>query len=79
MFTAVGFIEFFYKQSLAGMQALLTSMTYSSYSFGFYLSSMLLSLVNRITSSSPQQAMKASLPNTALQKQAMTACLTNTT
>ncbi|XP_066336893.1 protein NRT1/ PTR FAMILY 4.4-like isoform X2 [Miscanthus floridulus] len=52
MFTAVGLIEFFYKQSLDGMQAFLTSMTYCSYSFGFYLSSVLVSLVNRITSSS---------------------------
>ncbi|KAJ1275237.1 hypothetical protein BS78_05G121200 [Paspalum vaginatum] len=50
MFTAVGLIEFFYRQSLAGMQAFLTSMTYCSYSFGFYLSSVLVSLVNRITS-----------------------------
>ncbi|RCV37703.1 hypothetical protein SETIT_8G084200v2 [Setaria italica] len=52
MFTAVGLIEFFYKQSLAGMQAFLTSMTYCSYSFGFYLSSVLVSLVNRVTSTS---------------------------
>ncbi|KAL6658624.1 hypothetical protein ACP70R_004210 [Stipagrostis hirtigluma subsp. patula] len=51
MFTAVGLIEFFYKQSLAGMQAFLTSMTYCSYSFGFYLSSVLVSLINRVTSS----------------------------
>ncbi|XP_006662843.2 protein NRT1/ PTR FAMILY 4.4-like [Oryza brachyantha] len=50
MFTAVGLIEFFYKQSLAGMQAFLTSMTYCSYSFGFYLSSVLVSLVNKVTS-----------------------------
>ncbi|CAN6362700.1 unnamed protein product [Urochloa humidicola] len=49
MFTAVGLIEFFYKQSMAGMQAFLTSMTYCSYSFGFYLSSVLVSLVNRVT------------------------------
>ncbi|XP_073013467.1 protein NRT1/ PTR FAMILY 4.3-like [Typha latifolia] len=52
MFTAVGLIEFFYKQSLAGMQSFLTSMTYCSYSFGFFLSSLLVSLVNKITSSS---------------------------
>ncbi|XP_059292518.1 protein NRT1/ PTR FAMILY 4.4-like [Lycium ferocissimum] len=52
MFTAVGLIEFFYKQSLEGMQSFLTAMTYCSYSFGFYLSSLLVSLVNRITSSS---------------------------
>ncbi|GFZ09699.1 major facilitator superfamily protein [Actinidia rufa] len=52
MFTAVGLIEFFYKQSLEGMQSFLTAMTYCSYSFGFYLSSVLVSLVNKITSSS---------------------------
>ncbi|CAL9764628.1 unnamed protein product [Musa acuminata subsp. burmannicoides] len=52
MFTAVGLIEFFYKQSTAGMQSFLTAMTYCSYSFGFYLSSILVSIVNRITSSS---------------------------
>ncbi|KAA8544542.1 hypothetical protein F0562_022599 [Nyssa sinensis] len=52
MFTAVGLIEFFYKQSLEGMQTFLTAMTYCSYSFGFYLSSLLVSLVNKITSSS---------------------------
>ncbi|KAF5744014.1 protein NRT1/ PTR FAMILY 4.3 [Tripterygium wilfordii] len=52
MLTAVGLIEFFYKQSLKGMQAFLTAVTYCSYSFGFYLSSLLVSLVNKITSSS---------------------------
>lgn len=51
MFTAVGLIEFFYKQPLGGMQAFLTAMTYCSYSFGFFLSSLLVSLVNRVTSS----------------------------
>ncbi|KAK9928837.1 hypothetical protein M0R45_025957 [Rubus argutus] len=51
MLTAVGLIEFFYKQSLNGqMQAFLTAVTYCSYSFGFYLSSLLVSLVNKITS-----------------------------
>ncbi|CAD5171262.1 unnamed protein product [Musa acuminata subsp. malaccensis] len=52
MFTAVGLIEFFYKQSSGGMQSFLTAMTYCSYSFGFFLSSLLVSLVNKITSSS---------------------------
>ncbi|KAJ4966939.1 hypothetical protein NE237_018788 [Protea cynaroides] len=52
MFTAVGLLEFFYTQSLSGMQAFLTAMTYCSYSFGFYLSSLLVSLVNKITSHS---------------------------
>ncbi|CAH1450738.1 unnamed protein product [Lactuca virosa] len=49
MFTAVGLIEFFYKQNLKGMQSFLTAITYCSYSFGFYLSSVLVSLVNKIT------------------------------
>ncbi|KAJ9159101.1 hypothetical protein P3X46_024630 [Hevea brasiliensis] len=53
MLTAVGLIEFFYKQSLKGMQTFLTAITYCSYSFGFYLSSLLVSLVNKITSSGP--------------------------
>ncbi|CAI9770163.1 unnamed protein product [Fraxinus pennsylvanica] len=52
MFTAVGLIEFFYKQSLKGMQSFLTAITYCSYSFGFYLSSVLVSLVNKVTSKS---------------------------
>lgn len=53
MFTAVGLIELFYKQSSRkkgmGMQSFLTAMTYCSYSFGFYFSSVLVSLVNKIT------------------------------
>lgn len=49
MFTAVGLIEFFYKQNLKGMQAFLTAITYCSYSFGFFLSSLLVSLVNNVT------------------------------
>ncbi|XP_058097542.1 protein NRT1/ PTR FAMILY 4.4-like [Magnolia sinica] len=52
MFTAVGLIEFFYTQSMAGMQSFLTAMTYCSYSFGFFLSSLLVSVVNSITSNS---------------------------
>uniref|UniRef100_A0A0E0KQZ2 Major facilitator superfamily (MFS) profile domain-containing protein n=1 Tax=Oryza punctata TaxID=4537 RepID=A0A0E0KQZ2_ORYPU len=52
MFTAVGLIEFFYKQARgAGMQSFLTAITYCSYAFGFYLSSVLVSLVNRVTAS----------------------------
>ncbi|KAK6159720.1 hypothetical protein DH2020_003101 [Rehmannia glutinosa] len=50
MFTAVGLIEFFYKQSLKGMQSFLTSVTYCSYSFGFFLSSVLVTVVNKVTS-----------------------------
>lgn len=54
MFTAVGLIEFFYKQAAAsgagiGMQSFLTALTYCSYAFGFYLSSVLVKLVNMVT------------------------------
>ncbi|CAH8388193.1 unnamed protein product [Eruca vesicaria subsp. sativa] len=52
MFTAVGLIEFFYKQSAKGMESFLMALTYCSYSFGFYLSSVLVSVVNKITSTS---------------------------
>ncbi|KAJ4878428.1 Protein NRT1/ PTR FAMILY 4.3 [Raphanus sativus] len=52
MFTAVGLIEFFYKQSAKGMESFLMALTYCSYSFGFYLSSVLVSIVNKITSTS---------------------------
>uniref|UniRef100_J3LY57 Uncharacterized protein n=1 Tax=Oryza brachyantha TaxID=4533 RepID=J3LY57_ORYBR len=52
MFTAVGLIEFFYSQACAGMQSFLTALTYCSYAFGFYLSSVLVSLVNRVTAAS---------------------------
>ncbi|KAI3414428.1 uncharacterized protein J3R85_016329 [Psidium guajava] len=51
MFTAVGLIEFFYQQSSNGMQAFLMAITYCSYSFGFYFSSLLVSLVNKVTAS----------------------------
>lgn len=51
MFTAVGLLEFFYMQSLEGtMQSFMTAVTYCSYSFGFYLSSVLVSVVNKVTS-----------------------------
>ncbi|KAH9619118.1 hypothetical protein KSS87_018842 [Heliosperma pusillum] len=50
MLTAVGMIEFFYKQSVSGMQSFLTAMTYCSYSLGFYLSSVLVEVINRATS-----------------------------
>ncbi|CAF2040633.1 unnamed protein product [Brassica napus] len=52
MFTAVGLIEFFYKQSAKGMESFLMALTYCSYSFGFYFSSVLVSIVNKITSTS---------------------------
>uniref|UniRef100_A0A804NM67 Protein NRT1/ PTR FAMILY 4.3 n=1 Tax=Zea mays TaxID=4577 RepID=A0A804NM67_MAIZE len=55
LFTNVGLMEFFYEQasSTAGtaahMQAFFMAFFYCSFSFGFYLSSVLVSLVNRAT------------------------------
>jgi dipeptide/tripeptide permease len=49
LFTNVGLMEFFYKQASDGMQAFLTALFYCSFSFGFFLSSVLVALVNRVT------------------------------
>ncbi|OEL28055.1 Protein NRT1/ PTR FAMILY 4.3, partial [Dichanthelium oligosanthes] len=50
LFTNVGLMEFFYKQAAAGtMQAFFMALFYCSFSFGFFLSSVLVSLVNRAT------------------------------
>uniref|UniRef100_A0A0A9DDJ9 Uncharacterized protein n=1 Tax=Arundo donax TaxID=35708 RepID=A0A0A9DDJ9_ARUDO len=53
LFTNVGLMEFFYGQasSAAGgtMQAFFMALFYCSFAFGFFLSSVLVSLVNRVT------------------------------
>ncbi|KAL0412802.1 UNVERIFIED_CONTAM: protein NRT1/ PTR FAMILY 4.4 [Sesamum radiatum] len=49
---SVGLVEFFYKQPLKGMQSFLTAITYCSFSFGFFLSSVLVTLVNKASSDS---------------------------
>lgn len=47
------------------MQSFLTAMTYCSYSFGFFLSSVLVSLINKITSTSSKSGW---LSNNSLDK-----------
>uniref|UniRef100_A0A0D9VH37 Major facilitator superfamily (MFS) profile domain-containing protein n=1 Tax=Leersia perrieri TaxID=77586 RepID=A0A0D9VH37_9ORYZ len=52
MFTAVGLVEFMYSQAAAeegGARAFMTALAYCSYAMGFFLSSALVSLVNRAT------------------------------
>jgi peptide/histidine transporter 3/4 len=53
LFTNVGLMEFFYKQAATAgamqMQAFFMAFFYCSFSFGFFLSSVLVSLVNRVT------------------------------
>ncbi|KAF0932159.1 hypothetical protein E2562_008690 [Oryza meyeriana var. granulata] len=49
MFTAVGLVEFLYEQAAVGSRAFMTALTYCSYALGFFLSSVLVSLVNSAT------------------------------
>lgn len=49
MFTLVGLIEFFYKEAPVGMRSLSTSFTWISMSLGFFLSSVLVDIINSVT------------------------------
>ncbi|KAL3538368.1 hypothetical protein ACH5RR_001734 [Cinchona calisaya] len=49
MFTLVGLLEFFYKEAPIGMRSLSTSFTWLSLSFGYFLSSIFVDVINSIT------------------------------
>ncbi|KAJ8771839.1 hypothetical protein K2173_027016 [Erythroxylum novogranatense] len=49
MFTLVGLMEFFYTQAPSGMKSLSTSFTWLSLSFGYFLSTVFVDLINAIT------------------------------
>lgn len=49
MFTLVGLLEFFYKEAPAGMRSLSTSFTWLSLSFGYFLSSVFVDVINAVT------------------------------
>jgi peptide/histidine transporter 3/4 len=49
MFTLAGLLEFFYSQAPSGMRSLSTALSWCSISFGYYLSSVLVSVVNKIS------------------------------
>ncbi|KAK2634666.1 hypothetical protein Ddye_029458 [Dipteronia dyeriana] len=49
MFTLVGLLEFFYKEAPLGMRSLSTSFTWLSLSFGYFLSTALVSIINSVT------------------------------
>ncbi|XP_052171209.1 protein NRT1/ PTR FAMILY 4.5-like [Diospyros lotus] len=51
MFTMVGLLEFFYKEAPSGMRSLSTSFAPLSLSFGAFLSTVLVNLINTITKS----------------------------
>ncbi|XP_062003114.1 protein NRT1/ PTR FAMILY 4.5-like [Rosa rugosa] len=49
MFTLVGLLEFFYREAPAGMKSLSTSFTWLSLSFGYFLSSIFVDIINAVT------------------------------
>ncbi|GFQ06456.1 protein nrt1/ ptr family 4.3 [Phtheirospermum japonicum] len=49
MFTLVGLLEFYYKEAPAGMKSLSTSFVWISQSFGYFLSSVFVNVVNSVT------------------------------
>ncbi|KAJ6842298.1 putative protein NRT1/ PTR FAMILY 4.6 [Iris pallida] len=49
LFTLAGLLEFFFTEAPAGMRSLATSLSWASLAMGYYLSSVLVSVVNRAT------------------------------
>ncbi|PON70100.1 Proton-dependent oligopeptide transporter [Parasponia andersonii] len=49
MFTLVGMLEFFYAESSAGMKALGTAISWTSMSFGYFLSTVVVEIVNKVS------------------------------
>ncbi|CAK9183769.1 unnamed protein product [Ilex paraguariensis] len=49
MFTMVGLLEFFYREAPAGMKSLSTSFTWISLSFGYFLSTVFVDIINLVT------------------------------
>lgn len=49
MFAMVGLLEFFYKEAPTGMRSLSTSFSWLSLSFGYFLSSVLVDVINSVT------------------------------
>ncbi|KAM0951277.1 putative proton-dependent oligopeptide transporter family, MFS transporter superfamily [Dioscorea sansibarensis] len=51
MFTFVGLLEFFYSEAPVGMRSLSASFTFLSLSFGYFLSTVFVDVINSVTSS----------------------------
>ncbi|XP_030483288.1 protein NRT1/ PTR FAMILY 4.5 [Cannabis sativa] len=49
MFTLVGLLEFFYAESSAGMKSLSTAISWCSFAFGYYLSTVVVEIVNKVS------------------------------
>ncbi|PNY09939.1 putative peptide/nitrate transporter [Trifolium pratense] len=49
MFTLIGLLEFFYAESSAGMKSLSTAISWCSVSFGFFTSTVVVEIVNKVS------------------------------
>ncbi|XP_076939900.1 protein NRT1/ PTR FAMILY 4.6-like [Bidens hawaiensis] len=49
MFTLVGLLEFFYEESSSGMKSLGTAIAWCSLAFGYYMSSIVVEVVNKVS------------------------------
>ncbi|KAI3439691.1 uncharacterized protein J3R85_004531, partial [Psidium guajava] len=49
MFTLVGLLEFFYAESSAGMKSLSTAISWCSLAFGYFLSTVVVQVVNKVS------------------------------
>ncbi|THU61153.1 hypothetical protein C4D60_Mb07t20280 [Musa balbisiana] len=56
LFTLAGLLEFFFSEAPAGMRSLATSLSWASLAMGYYLSSVLVSIVNKVTGRGRHQA-----------------------
>ena len=49
MFTLIGLLEFFYAESSAGMKSLGTAISWSSVAFGYFTSTVVVEVVNKVS------------------------------
>ncbi|RZS26133.1 hypothetical protein BHM03_00059437, partial [Ensete ventricosum] len=59
LFTLAGSLEFFFSEAPAGMRSLATSLSWASLAMGYYLSSLLVAVVNDVTGRGNRQAWMA--------------------
>lgn len=52
LFTLAGLMEFFFTEAPAGMKSLATALSWASLAMGYYLSSVIVSIINRVTAHS---------------------------
>ncbi|XP_058086020.1 protein NRT1/ PTR FAMILY 4.6-like [Magnolia sinica] len=53
LFTLAGLLEFFFTEAPASMRSLATALSWASLAMGYYLSSVLVSIINSVTGHSP--------------------------